>query len=288
MQLSKQQIKEFRKTILDFYAESGRSFPWRSVTVKPNAAAGSAVAWGVLVSEFMLQQTQTARVIPYWERWMKKWPRPKDLAAASLETVLKEWSGLGYNRRAKKLQECAAAITERYGGKVPATPEELITLPGIGPYTAGAIAGFAWNYPAIFIETNIRSVFIHFFFQDRDGIKDDELFPLLDQTLDRSNPRVWYWALMDYGAELKKITKNPNRKSAHYARQSKFEGSLRQIRGAIVKKLALEGRQSGKKLYGKIKEELELKEDDFYRALEDLQKEMLVAEDGGKYGIGPA
>jgi A/G-specific adenine glycosylase len=286
MQLSKQQINEFRKTILDFYAERGRSFPWRAITADSGRQKKPDPGWGVLVSEFMLQQTQTGRVIPYWERWMKKWPHPKDLAASSLETVLQEWSGLGYNRRAKKLQECAAVIVKQYGGRIPAVPEELITLPGIGPYTAGAIACFAWNYPAIFIETNIRSVLIHFFFQDKEDIKDDELMPLLNQTLVRSNPRVWYWALMDYGAELKKLTKNPNRKSAHYTRQSKFDGSFRQIRGVVIKTLSLRGPQNAVALENELKKTLkEMKDEDYYKALEVLEKEMLVAEKNGIYRI---
>jgi A/G-specific adenine glycosylase len=278
MRLSKQQKSEFKKNILDYYGLSGRSFPWRS--------ASAPDPWGVLVSEFMLQQTQTQRVIPYWERWMRLWPAPRDLAASSLETVLKEWSGLGYNRRAQKLRECAGAITERYGGKVPRTPEELITLPGIGPYTSGAVACFAWNYPAVFIETNIRSVYIHFFFQGKTAIKDDEILPLIQETVDRTNPRVWYWALMDYGAELKKLTKNPNRKSLHYARQSPFEGSFRQIRGAVIRSLSQYGPLDAAALRGEIQKAVKHVEDDAYgKALEVLEREMMVAEEEGVYRI---
>ena len=271
-------IKEFKKTILDFYTASGRSFPWRY--------AGKGNPWGVLVSEFMLQQTQTQRVIPYWKKWMKLWPRPSDLASASLESVLKEWSGLGYNRRAKNLRDCAAAIAENHRGIVPHTPEELILLPGIGPYTAGAIACFAWNYPALFIETNIRSVLIHFFFQGKTGIKDRELFPILEQAMDRKNPKVWYWALMDYGAELKKITKNPNRKSAHYAKQSPFKGSFREIRGELIRTLSVNGPQNTKTLRKEVKKKLpNLSAKNFYKALETLEKETMVAEEQGIYKI---
>ena len=272
-------IEQFRKIILDFYSLSGRSFPWRYNT-DPNP-------WGVLVSEFMLQQTQTSRVVSYWEKWMKLWPSPADLAAAPLEKVLLEWSGLGYNRRAKNLRDCAVIITEKYGGMVPRVPEELILLPGIGAYTAGAIACFAWNFPAIFIETNIRAVLIHFFFQEKTDIRDAELFPILEQVLDHSNPRVWYWALMDYGAELKKLTKNPNRKSAHYVKQSPFIGSFRQIRGVVIKTLSAKGPQEAAVLQNEVKEVLKtLKEEDYYRALEMLKKEMMVAEEGGVYRIG--
>ena len=279
IKISPLQLEEFKKTILDFYALVGRSFPWRYT--------GRSNPWGVLVSEFMLQQTQTHRVIPYWERWLKLWPHPADLAAASLELVLKEWSGLGYNRRAKNLRDCAAIIAERHGGIVPHTPDELTLLPGIGAYTAGAVACFAWNYPALFIETNIRSVLIHFFFQHRTDIKDHELFPILEQTLDSRNPKIWYWALMDYGVELKKITKNPNRKSAHYTKQSRFEGSFRQIRGAVIKALSVKGPQDPALLRKNVQDNVKIVNDaEYYRALETLKKEMMVAEEGGVYRIG--
>ncbi|MCL1815505.1 MAG: A/G-specific adenine glycosylase [Treponema sp.] len=272
-------IEEFKETIHDFYAVSGRSFPWR-YTFNPDP-------WGVLVSEFMLQQTQIQRVIPYWERWMKRWPRPADLADVPLETILKEWSGLGYNRRAKNLRDCAKVIETKHGGKVPRVPETLITLPGIGSYTAGAVACFAWNYPALFIETNIRAVLIHFFFQDRTSIRDKELFPILAETMDRSNPRIWYWALMDYGAELKKLTRNPNQKSAHYTRQSRFEGSFRQIRGAVIKTLSNKGPQNAADLEKAVKSTLKtVRKKEYYRALDMLEKEMMVAEEGGVYRIG--
>jgi A/G-specific adenine glycosylase len=269
-------IGEFQKTILEYYTCYGRDFPWRR-NLDP---------WGILVSEFMLQQTQTARVVPYWERWMKKWPAPAALASSSLEEAVREWSGLGYNRRAKHLWECAGAISEKHDGRVPDTPEALLALPGIGPYSSGAIACFAWNYPVVFIETNIRSVLLHFFFQDKTGVGDETLIPLLKISLDRENPRRWYWALMDYGAELKKTTVNPNRKSAGYTRQSRFKGSLREVRGLIVRKLLNRGRQNEKALFGDVKADLAgLREEDFYKALDALRKDMMVAEKKGVYGI---
>lgn len=269
---------EFQSIILDFYAQSGRSFPWRYT--------GTADPWGVLVSEYMLQQTQINRVVSYWERWMKLWPKPSDLAAAPLEQALKEWSGLGYNRRAKNLWNCAVIITEKYNNTVPCKVETLAALPGIGPYTSGAIACFAWNYPALFIETNIRSVLINFFFQDRTGISDKELFPVLEQVMDYTNPRVWYWALMDYGAELKKITGNPNRKSALYVKQTRFEGSFRQIRGALIRTLSVKGPQKNARLYKEMEKNIKnLKKADYKLALTVLQKEQMVAEEGGVYRI---
>jgi A/G-specific adenine glycosylase len=268
---SRAQISEFRDIIYSSFEEKGRVFPWRTDT-RP---------WGVLVSEFMLQQTQTERVIPYWERWMRLWPTPEALDRASLEDALREWSGLGYNRRGRYVKDCARIITNTYGGKVPETPAKLISLPGIGAYTAGAIACFAYNYPGVFIETNIRASVLHFFFYEQAGIKDQEIYPILEAALDRENPRRWYWALMDYGAALKKLTPNPGRRSAHYTRQSPFEGSFRQIRGGLVRSLVSQGPASAEELL----ERTGFEPEDLYRALTTLEKESLVAESGGVYRI---
>ncbi|MDR1420838.1 MAG: A/G-specific adenine glycosylase [Treponema sp.] len=262
---------EFRNIIYANYREAGRKFPWRDNTAP----------WGVMVSEFMLQQTQTERVIPYWKRWMEKWPSPKALNRASLEDALREWSGLGYNRRCRSLKECARYITEKHRGVIPGTPEKLLSFPGIGPYTAGAVACFAYNYPAVFIETNIRSVFLHFFFENRTGVRDGEIFPLLAGTLDRRNPREWYWALMDYGAALKRITVNPGRRSAHYGRQTRFEGSFRQLRGAVIRSLVSSGPADRKDLGGRTG----IAAEDLYDVLEILKKEQMVGEEGGIYRI---
>ncbi len=264
-------IETFRDIIVTHYNDAGRTFPWRENTSP----------WGILVSEFMLQQTQTERVVDYWNRWMEKWPSPKNLAEASLEEVLREWSGLGYNRRARFLRESAKKIVDHFNGQVPRTPDQLKTLPGIGEYSSGAIACFAYNVPSLFIETNIRRVLLHFFFQDQSGIMDSELFPVLEKSLDRDNPREWYWALMDYGAELKKVTVNPNRRSAHYAKQSKFEGSLRQVRGAIIKSLAKDGPASLEGLHRQTGFEY----DRLKLALEKLNSESMVAEEDGVYKI---
>jgi A/G-specific adenine glycosylase len=264
-------VSEFREIIYAHYRESGRSFPWRTDT-------GS---WGILVSEFMLQQTQTERVVPYWERWMKKWPNPKALNGASMEEALRLWSGLGYNRRCRYLKDCARKITEDYGGKMPGTPEELLKLPGVGSYTAGAVACFAFNYPSVFIETNIRSAMIHFFFNGKEGVADRELVPVLESVLDRANPREWYWALMDYGVMLKQLTVNPGRRSAHYKRQSGFEGSFRQLRGRVVRSLVSAGPGSAEELSGRTG----IGGEDLYRVLEALEKDLMVAEEGGEYRI---
>jgi A/G-specific adenine glycosylase len=302
---SEKKIEEFKAEVLSYYNQFGRRFPWRE----------GCGAWGVLVSEFMLQQTQTERVVPFFERWMKKWPTPEALNAATLEEALAEWVGLGYNRRCRFLKDCGRIIAEERGGQVPATPEDLRLLPGIGEYTSGAIACFAYNYPCVFIETNIRAAVIHFFFSGSEAGKADvepDLFapdlrkasvpvveeaspvattpaavpdaaivPILEAALDRDNPRVWHWALMDYGAHIKKMTVNPNRRSAHYAKQSKFEGSFRQIRGRVVRALIGNGRATVAELLSGTG----AKEADLYRALEDLKRESMVSEENGVYRI---
>jgi A/G-specific adenine glycosylase len=222
-------VPEFYELVMGFYRAYGRhDLPWRK-TRDPYA---------VLVSEIMLQQTQVDRVRPYFERWIKKFPTPKALARADLPDVLKEWQGLGYNRRGKLLRECAKAIVETHRGKVPKSREELIALPAIGPYTAGAIRAFAFDEPDVFIETNIRAALLHHFFPRSNDVPDTKLVPILKKLiLHAESPREWYAAFMDYGSHVKKANPNPSRRSKHYTKQSPFEGSLRKIRGALVRKL---------------------------------------------------
>ncbi len=112
-----------------------------------------------------------------------------------------------------------------------------MTFPGIGRATAGAVAAFAFGSPVVFVETNIRTVFIHFFFQEEENIKDNDILPFVEKTLDCNNPREWYYALTDYGVMLKQMYKTLNKKSAHYRKQTPFEGSNRQLRGAILRVL---------------------------------------------------
>ncbi len=218
---------KFQGIILSFYRRHGRDLPWRT-TSDP---------YRILVSEVMLQQTQVDRVVPKYLAFLEKFPDPAALARASKRQVLACWQGLGYNRRALSLLKCAAEVQTRFEGRMPRSYEELLQLPGIGPYTASAICVFAYNRPRIFIETNIRSVYIHFFFEAAYTVSDSEILPLVEQTLYERNPRRWYNALMDYGVHLKKTLDNPSRKSIHHTRQSRFEGSDRQIRGRILKVL---------------------------------------------------
>ena len=224
-QLSSKEISSFQHLIYRYYNQHGRDLPWRN-TDNP---------YHILVSEIMLQQTQVDRVIEKYALFIVRFPDVASLAKATLKEVLEVWQGLGYSRRAISLLKLAGTILSEYQGKLPADAEELVKLPGIGRATAGCLLAFAFRKPSVFIETNIRRVFIHHFFQDGEGVRDDEIIPLVEATLDRSNPRDWYYALMDYGSQLKKEIENPNKKSAHYTRQAPFENSDRKIRGAILK-----------------------------------------------------
>lgn len=220
----------FRRLVYAYFREHGRTLPWRE----------AATPWQVLVSEVMLQQTQVERVIPKYRAFLERFPDAAALAAAPTADLLTAWQGLGYNRRALALQKAAAQVVTDFDGTLPATPQLLQRLPGIGPYTAGAVAAFAFNRPTVFLETNIRAVLLHLFFDDRQEVPDRELLPLLEASLDRQQPCRWYNALMDYGSDLKRRFPNPSRRSRHHAVQGRFEGSNRQLRGALVRLLLAE------------------------------------------------
>jgi len=217
-------IVSFREIVYAFYSENRRDLPWRR-TLDP---------YRILVSEIMLQQTQVPRVIDKYEIFIARFPDMASLASASLADVLSIWQGLGYNRRALMLKKMAEEVVTRFGGVLPDDELNLMSLPGVGAYTASAVRAFSFNQPVILIETNVRSVFIHHFFHDREGVPDRDILPLVEAALDREHPREWYSALMDYGSHLKSQVANPGRKSAHYTRQSRFEGSDRQLRGKIL------------------------------------------------------
>jgi len=190
----------------------------------------------------MLQQTGADRVRSRYEPFLARFPDFPALAEATPAEVLAAWQGLGYNRRALALKNLAERVTDDLGGCLPDDERQLRALPGIGPYTAAAVLVFAFNQPVIMIETNIRRVFIHCFFQDRTGIDDCEIRPLVRDTLDSGDPRGWYNALMDYGASLSTLAENPNRRSRHYQRQGPFEGSARQSRGRVLKEVLAAGK----------------------------------------------
>ena len=252
--------KAFQKIIYTYYLENKRIFPWRK-TRDP---------YKILVSEIMLQQTQAPRVVLKYESFLKKFPSTHVLARAPLADVLGEWQGLGYNRRALYLKKCAEVIEKDFGGKFPKDFKTLCFLPGIGPATAGDMVAFAWNIPVVVIETNIRSVFIHFFFKDKEKVTDAEILPLIQKTLDTENPRDWYSALFDYGAYLKQ-TSNPSRRSAHHSKQSAFAGSVRQKRAQILR-MILEKPLSEKQIQKATQHETVL----ISRILVSLKKEGLI------------
>lgn len=235
----------------------------------------------VLVSEFMLQQTQVERVLGKYPSFIGTFPDFLSLARASLKDVLTLWLGLGYNRRAVNLWKTAQKVVDEFRGSLPDTPEELMQMPGIGRATAGAILAFAFNKPVVFIETNIRRVFIHFFFRDRTDVRDGEILPLIDMTLDRENPRQWYYALMDYGAMLGRQPSNPNRRSAHYTKQTAFEGSDRQVRGMTVRLLLEHGTITRKALSSR----LNVGTDRLRRILAGLRQDGLITREGNRYRL---
>lgn len=214
-----------------------RDLPWRR-TRDP---------YQIWLSEVMLQQTQVARVEHRMPQWLERFPTIEALAAAPVADVLAAWQGMGYNRRALALKQAAQEVVDRYDGVMPQDLAALRALPGIGPATAQGIRSFAFDLPGVYLETNVRTVFLHHFFPDVPGVPDRELVPLIEATCPGApapfaapqdaadTPRAWYYALLDYGAQLKKELPNPSRRSAGYTRQSRFEGSRRQKRAELVR-----------------------------------------------------
>jgi A/G-specific adenine glycosylase len=268
MSLSSQKIQTFQKKVLDFYKKEGRDLPWRK-TKNP---------YHILVSELMLQQTQANRVVGKYQLFIKQFPTAKVLSLASNKEVLTLWQGLGYNRRALYLKKAATIIAKT---RFPNTEEGLVALPGVGSYTARAILSFAYNKPAVFIETNIRTAFIYHFFPHRKKVSDKELMPCIKASLYHANPRVWYWALMDYGTWLKKNAPNQNKKSRHYIKQSPFFGSQRELRGLIIKNLTVHK----KRTLQHFTQSLPAPSQKVQQVLSDLVKEGLVVEKRGSFSL---
>ena len=234
-------LDAFRALVLERGRELYRDLPWRR-TRDP---------YGIWISEVMLQQTQTSRVDGRWQRWLERFPTPAALAAAAPADVLEEWQGLGYNRRALALHRAAQAVAG-LGGALPSETAALEALPGVGPATAAGIRAFAFDLPSVYLETNVRTVLLHELFPGEEGVSDRALVPILRDTCPRDasdpadDPRAWYYALLDYGAYLKRTVPNPSRRSAAHARQSRFEGSHRQKRAELLRVLlAHRGEPSG-------------------------------------------
>lgn len=267
-------IRQFQSAVWDYYHEFGRhDLPWR----QPEAS-GRFDPYKIMVSELMLQQTQVQRVIPKYHAFLAAFPTLSSLAEAELGNVLRAWAGLGYNRRAKFLHQAAQRIIHDHAGIFPSDSSALVLLPGIGVNTAGAVVAYAFNRPVIFIETNVRTAIIHHFFPSQEVVSDKEIHELVRQTLDTEHPREWYWALMDYGSYLKRAVANHAQRGAGYAKQSAFQGSRRQVRGAVLRALA-----------GASRTQAELAEligdERLPGVLQDLSQESLIRQRGAYYSL---
>jgi len=272
IQPSKKEIQTFQKTVYRYFNNHGRAhLPWRT-DYQP---------YHILVSEIMLQQTQVDRVIEKFNAFITAFPTISSLADAPLDAVLDRWQGLGYNRRAKSLRGCARMIIEECNGTLPDDPEALKKLPGIGPATAASIAAFAFNKPTLFLETNIRTVYIHHFLNDAESVDDEHILPIAEAALDRRNPRKWYSALMDYGSILKKEVGNLTRRSKTYKKQSPFIGSRRQVRGKILKVLLDNGPLTETKIVTAVQSDPVI----ITSLLKVLSGEGLIRKTGQRYGI---
>lgn len=261
---SSKKIEAFRREVWSYYKQNGRNdLPWRKTTDP----------YKILVSEVMLQQTQVSRVIEKYKSFLKRFPSVRRLSRVTLAEVLNEWSGLGYNRRGKYLHDAAKAIANRRS--FPKDVIELRTLPGMGPYTTSAVRVFAFDLPDILIETNVRTAYIHHFFppkyQGDTLIRDTDLIPIATKAADGQDPRKWHWALMDYGSYLKRNGVRTNEQSKHYTKQSKFEGSLRQLRGEILRQLHADNQPKG--------------DERLKSALAGLERDGLIQKEKGKWKI---
>lgn len=265
--ISQKQIKSFHKKIFEFYKEHKRNLPWRKTT-NP---------YYIMISEIMLQQTQVPRVIEKYDKWIQQFPKVEDLAQAELKLVLQLWSGLGFNSRGKRLQDTAKIISKKYKGIVPNTPEELETLPGIGPYTSKAILIFANNENIATVDTNIRRILIHEFKLSED-LNNKEIQKIAEQILPKGKSRDWHNALMDYGTTIITARKSGIKSKG---KQSTFKGSRREVRAGILKNILNEEKitvQKAKKLFPKT--QYNVKE-----ILEELVSEEIITKNKNTYEI---
>ena len=245
------------------YRAHARSMPWRE----------RRTPYRVFVSELMLQQTGIARVLRHYAPFLRAFPSFRALSRAPVSEVLAAWHGLGYNRRALALRESARIVVARHRGRLPRSLEGLLALPGVGRATAGAVLCYAYDLPVPFIETNVRRVFLHFFFPRSKEVRDERILPLVERTMDARRPREWFYALMDYGTMLSRGTVNANRRSRAYKRQSPFEGSRRQLRGRILAALLRLGSASMREIGAEIRRETGRKDARLTDALRGLVDE---------------
>ncbi|MBK8807502.1 MAG: A/G-specific adenine glycosylase [Bacteroidales bacterium] len=271
MNVSLSEINVFRNLLYGYYEKNYRSMPWREDTSPYN----------VFLSELMLQQTQVNRVMQKFNEFSSVFANFEAIAKASLHEVLLLWNGLGYNRRAKYLKSASEIIVNNYKGVLPQSFDDLKQLPGIGEATARAILVYAYNKPELFIETNIRQVLIFHFFSMEEKIEDQKLLQVLHQVVDKENPKMFYWAMMDYGTFLKKQFGNLNSLSTTYTKQSKFVGSQRQKRGQILR-LVLHKPQT----FEMLNSELKTSANELNEIVHQLEKEKLLIFQNEMYYIG--
>jgi A/G-specific adenine glycosylase len=264
-------IEAFQEVVLGHFMSHRRAMPWREPEVD-----GTFDPYKILVSELMLQQTQVNRVVPKYAEFLEVFPTINTLARGRLDKVLRVWSGLGYNRRAKYLYDAAKQLVSRAW---PWKLQDLIACKGIGPNTAAAILTYAYNQPGVFIETNIRTVFIHHFFHDQTGVSDKAILELVAKTLPHQDYRTWYWALMDYGDFLKATIGNKSRQARAYNKQSSFHGSIRQLRGQVLRLL-------GEKPMSKAVLSQKMSDDRLENVCKDLMSEGLIHQKDGDYFLG--
>ena len=267
-------IPRFQKLILSWHKENRRDMPWRN-TKDP---------YKILVSEVMLQQTQIARVLLKYKEFLQEFPTIQTLAKASDKKLMKVWAGLGYWRRALSLKKTAQIIAKEYQGKFPKEVALLEKLPGIGPYTAGAVACFAFQNQSAFLDTNIRRVYLHFFFPKRNNVSDKDILNIAQKAIFKKNPREWHYALLDYGALVLK-DKKINKQSKHYAKQSTFTNSFRSFRAKVIHFLLKQPKQTASlnKIEKLLKEASSPYETN--KVLFALQKDGLIKKKGNSYSL---
>jgi A/G-specific adenine glycosylase len=257
--LNESKIGQIRAALLDWFAVNHRDLPWRQ-TRDP---------YRILVSEVMLQQTQVDRVLPYYERWLDQFPTVQALAEAPTGDPIKAWSGLGYNRRAIYLQKTARAVVERHGGVFPSDLASLLALPGVGPYTAGAIAAFAFEQDVAFLDTNMRRVVHRLVFGSDVPARlatEQQILTIADKLVPEGSGWIWNQALIEFGALLctqrrpacvicplqadcsaypviqTNIAELPV--GARLKNEAAFHGSNRQFRGRVVEELRRQPRST--------------------------------------------
>jgi len=238
------------ESVADWYAAGHRDLPWRHPDYP---------AWGILISEFMLQQTPVARVIPRLAEWLARWPTPADLAAAPPGEALRAWDRLGYPRRALNLHGAAVAIAGRYDNRVPSEVDELLALPGVGPYTARAVAAFAYGVRTPVVDTNVRRVLARVLGGQaepgppqtrRDLDAMEAILPLDAERARLVNAGVMELGQMVCSARSPRCEEcplaggcvwraagYPDYEGARAPRQKKYQGSDRQVRGLILREL---------------------------------------------------